>query len=132
MDSSVITARLEAHIGMMKEFESNEALKASLLAAAEMIESCFRAGGKVYFCGNGGSAADAQHIAAELSGRFYFDRESLPAEALHCNTSYLTAVANDYSFDIIYSRLIAGLGRPGDVLVGLSTSGNSKNLLMAF
>ena len=132
MDSSVITARLEAHIGMMKEFESNEALKTSLLAAAEMIESCFRAGGKVYFCGNGGSAADAQHIAAELSGRFYFDRESLPAEALHCNTSYLTAVANDYSFDIIYSRLIAGLGRPGDVLVGLSTSGNSKNILMAF
>ena len=132
MDSSIINARLEAHIGMMKEFESNEALKASLLAAAEMIESCFRAGGKVYFCGNGGSAADAQHIAAELSGRFYFDRESLPAEALHCNTSYLTAVANDYSFDIIYSRLIAGLGRPGDVLVGLSTSGNSKNILMAF
>ena len=132
MDSSIINPRLEAHIGMMKEFESNEALKASLLAAAEMIESCFRAGGKVYFCGNGGSAADAQHIAAELSGRFYFDRESLPAEALHCNTSYLTAVANDYSFDIIYSRLIAGLGRPGDVLVGLSTSGNSKNILMAF
>lgn len=132
MDSSIINARLEAHIGMMKEFESNEALKASLLAAAEMIESCFRAGGKVYFCGNGGSAADAQHIAAELSGRFYFDRESLPAEALHCNTSYLTAVANDYSFDIIYSRLIAGLGRPGDVLVGISTSGNSKNILMAF
>lgn len=132
MDSSIINARLEAHIGMMKEFESNEALKASLLAAAEMIESCFRAGGKAYFCGNGGSAADAQHLAAEFSGRFYIDREGLPAEALHCNTSYLTAVANDYSFDIIYSRLIAGLGRPGDVLVGLSTSGNSKNILMAF
>ena len=132
MDSSIINARLEAHIGMMKEFESNEALKASLLAAAEMIESCFRAGGKVYFCGNGGSAADAQHLAAEFSGRFYIDREGLPAEALHCNTSYLTAVANDYSYDIIYSRLIAGLGRPGDVLVGISTSGNSKNILMAF
>lgn len=132
MDSSIINARLEAHIGMMKEFESNEVLKASLLAAAEMIESCFRAGGKVYFCGNGGSAADAQHLAAEFSGRFYIDREGLPAEALHCNTSYLTAVANDYSYDIIYSRLIAGLGRPGDVLVGISTSGNSKNILMAF
>ena len=132
MDSSIINTRLEAHIGMMKEFESNEALKASLLAAAEMIESCFRAGGKVYFCGNGGSAADAQHLAAEFSGRFYIDREGLPAEALHCNTSYLTAVANDYSYDIIYSRLIAGLGRPGDVLVGISTSGNSKNILMAF
>lgn len=132
MDSSIINARLEAHIRMMKEFESNEVLKASLLAAAEMIESCFRAGGKVYFCGNGGSAADAQHLAAEFSGRFYIDREGLPAEALHCNTSYLTAVANDYSYDIIYSRLIAGLGRPGDVLVGISTSGNSKNILMAF
>lgn len=132
MDSTIISARLEAHIEMMKEFENNDVLKASLLDAAKMIEDCFRAGGKVYFCGNGGSAADAQHLAAEFSGRFYIDREGLPAEALHCNTSYLTAVANDYSYDIIYSRLISGLGRPGDVLVGISTSGNSKNILMAF
>ena len=132
MDSSIINARLEAHIGVMKEFESNETLKASLLAAAEMIESCFRAGGKVYFCGNGGSAADAQHLAAEFSGRFYIDREGLPVEALHCNTSYLTAVANDYSYDIIYARLISGLGRKGDILVGISTSGNSSNIVKAF
>ena len=84
------------------------------------------------FCGNGGSASDAQHLAAEFSGRFYTDRDALPAEALHCNTSYITAVANDYSYDVIYSRLIKGIGKPGDVLVGLSTSGNSKNIVNAF
>ena len=84
------------------------------------------------FCGNGGSAADAQHLAAEFSGRFYTDRDALPAEALHCNTSYMTAVANDYSYDVIYSRLIKGIGNKGDVLVGLSTSGNSINISNAF
>ena len=84
------------------------------------------------FCGNGGSAADAQHLAAEFSGRFYKDRDALPAEALHCNTSYLTAVANDYSYDVIYSRLVDGIGNKGDVLVGLSTSGNSANIVAAF
>ena len=82
--------------------------------------------------GNGGSAADAQHLAAEFSGRFYKDRKALPSEALHCNTSYLTAVANDYSYDVIYSRLLEGLAKPGDVLVGLSTSGNSGNIVKAF
>ena len=84
------------------------------------------------FCGNGGSAADAQHLAAEFSGRFYKDRDALPAEALHCNTSYITAVANDYSYDVIYSRMIKGIGQTGDVIVGLSTSGNSKNIIEAF
>src|SRR5690606_5568999 len=84
------------------------------------------------FCGNGGSAADAQHLAAEFSGRFYLDRDALPAEALHCNTSYLTAVANDYSYDMIFARLIKGVGKKGDVLAGLSTSGNSANILNAF
>ncbi len=88
-------------------------------------------GGKVLFCGNGGSAADAQHLAAELSGRFYFDRDPLPAEALHVNTSYLTAVANDYSYTEIYARLVKGMGQPGDVLVAISTSGNSPNILRA-
>ncbi|MDQ3015145.1 MAG: D-sedoheptulose 7-phosphate isomerase [Bacteroidota bacterium] len=92
----------------------------------------FRAGNRVYFCGNGGSAADAQHLAAEFSGRFYKDRLALPAEALHCNTSYLTAVANDYGFEHVYSRLIEGIGQPGDVLIGLSTSGNSVNIIEAF
>ncbi|MDE3145568.1 MAG: D-sedoheptulose 7-phosphate isomerase, partial [Bacteroidota bacterium] len=89
-------------------------------------------GNKVLFCGNGGSAADAQHLAAEFSGRFYKDRKALPAEALHCNSSYLTAVANDYSYDVIYARLVDGIGVKGDVVIGLSTSGNSKNIIKAF
>ena len=96
----------------------------------EIVE-CFKNGGKVLFCGNGGSAADAQHIAAELSGRFYTDRPPLYAEALHVNSSYMTAVANDYGYDVVYSRMVEGCGRKGDVLVGISTSGNSKNVLKA-
>jgi D-sedoheptulose 7-phosphate isomerase len=107
-----------------------------LLATIEKIirvmADTFRQGGSVYFCGNGGSAADAQHLAAELSGRFYTDRKALPSEALHCNTSYITAVANDYGYDVVYARLIEGIGKKGDVLVGLSTSGNSANILRAF
>ena len=99
--------------------------------AADMV-SALKKGNRIYFCGNGGSAADAQHLAAEFSGRFYIDRDALPAEALHCNTSYLTAVANDYSYDVIYARLIKGMGQPGDFLVGLSTSGNSANIVKAF
>src|SRR5665647_1586361 len=97
-----------------------------------ILVTAFKNGNKVLFCGNGGSAADAQHLAAEFSGRFYIDRDALPAEALHCNTSYLTAVGNDYSFDVIYSRLIKGIGKKGDVLIGLSTSGNSANIVNAF
>jgi len=96
------------------------------------IVNTFKNGHRVYFCGNGGSAADAQHLAAEFSGRFYTDRRALPAEALHCNTSYLTAVANDYGYDVVFSRMIDGIGERGDILVGLSTSGNSPNILKAF
>lgn len=99
---------------------------------AAMMVAALKKGNRVYFCGNGGSAADAQHLAAEFSGRFYIDRDALPAEALHCNTSYLTAVGNDYSYDVIYARLIKGIGNSGDVLVGLSTSGNSANIVKAF
>jgi D-sedoheptulose 7-phosphate isomerase len=97
----------------------------------EIITNTFQKGNKVLFCGNGGSAADAQHLAAEFSGRFYIDRKALPSEALHTNTSYLTAVANDYSYDVVYSRLIEGIGNAGDILIGLSTSGNSKNIINA-
>ena len=108
----------------------------ALLAAVENISnamvSCLKSGGRIYFCGNGGSAADAQHLAAEFSGRFYSDRRALPAEALHCNTSYLTAVANDYSYDVVYARLIDGIANQGDFVVGLSTSGNSANIVKAF
>ena len=96
------------------------------------VTAAFQQGNRVYFCGNGGSAADAQHLAAEFSGRFYTDRKALPAEALHCNSSYLTAVGNDYGYDMVFARLIDGIGRECDVLIGLSTSGNSPNILKAF
>lgn len=118
------------------------AVKNKLLADSKMLDTiektiaatvaALRNGNRLYFCGNGGSAADAQHLAAEFSGRFYLDRDALPAEALHCNTSYLTAVANDYSYDVIYSRLVKGIAHKGDVLFGLSTSGNSGNIVKAF
>lgn len=100
--------------------------------AAELIIKTYKQGGRVFFCGNGGSAADAQHLAAELSGRFYFDRPPLAAEALHVNTSYITAVANDYAYDVIFSREVDAFCKEGDVLVGISTSGNSANVLKAF
>ena len=123
---------IAASISVKENILNNEALIKSLSDCVDLIVTAFNNGNKVLFCGNGGSAADAQHLAAEFSGRFYTDRDALPAEALHCNTSYLTAVANDYSYDVIYSRLIKGIGNKGDVLVGLSTSGNSKNILNAF
>lgn len=97
----------------------------------DAIVDCFKNNGTVLLCGNGGSAADAQHLAAEFSGRFYKDREPLNAEALHVNTSYLTAVANDYSFKEVYSRLVKAKGKKGDVLIALSTSGNSANIVEA-
>jgi D-sedoheptulose 7-phosphate isomerase len=111
--------------------QSGELLQ-TVSAVVDAIVIAFRNGNRVYFCGNGGSAADAQHLAAEFSGRFYKDRKALPSEALHCNTSYMTAVANDYSYDAVYARLIDGIGNKGDVLVGLSTSGNSGNIVKAF
>ena len=123
---------IKASIDTKQSVLQNEGLLKTIEVSVDVIVNAFRNGNRVYFCGNGGSAADAQHLAAEFSGRFYTDRKALPAEALHCNTSYLTAVANDYSFDEIYSRLIDGIGEKGDVLVGLSTSGNSPNILKAF
>lgn len=107
-------------------------LIAQIDTVVKVITTAFQNGNSVYFAGNGGSAADAQHLAAEFSGRFYKDRKALPSEALHCNTSYLTAVANDYSYEDIYARLIEGITKPGDVLVGISTSGNSGNIVKAF
>jgi D-sedoheptulose 7-phosphate isomerase len=98
----------------------------------DLLVDAFENGNKVLFCGNGGSAADAQHLAAEFSGRFYKDRKALPSEALHCNTSFLTAVANDYGYEKIYSRIVQGVGKSGDVLIGISTSGNSENIINAF
>jgi D-sedoheptulose 7-phosphate isomerase len=95
------------------------------------IARSMAAGGRLLTCGNGGSAADAQHIAAELTGRFFRDRRPLPALALHGNTSSLTAIGNDYGYDHVFAREVAAHGRPGDVLLALSTSGNSENVLRA-
>lgn len=123
---------ISASIATKQQLLQDEPLLKLIAAIADKIVESFRNGHRLYFCGNGGSAADAQHLAAEFSGRFYKDRPALPAEALHCNTSYLTAVANDYSFDVVYARLIEGIGEAGDVLVGISTSGNSPNIVNAF
>ncbi len=123
---------IKSSIDTKQRVLGNEVLLKTIAASVDVIVNSFLNGNRVYFCGNGGSAADAQHLAAEFSGRFYSDRKALPAEALHCNTSYLTAVANDYSFDDIYSRLIDGIGEQDDVLIGLSTSGNSPNIIKAF
>ena len=123
---------IKSSIDTKQSVLQNEGLLKTIAASVNVIVNAFRNGNRVYFCGNGGSAADAQHLAAEFSGRFYTNRKALPAEALHCNTSYLTAVANDYGFDEIYSRLIDGIGEAGDVLVGLSTSGTSANIIKAF
>lgn len=123
---------IQASVDVKQQVLQDEGLIAEIEKIVAVITDAFKKGKRVYFCGNGGSAADAQHLAAEFSGRFYTDRKALPAEALHCNTSYLTAVANDYSFDVIYSRLIDGIGDAGDVLIGLSTSGNSANIVKAF
>lgn len=123
---------IQSSIETKQKLLADEALLNTICETVKVIVEAFRNGNRVYFCGNGGSAADAQHLAAEFSGRFYTDRKALPAEALHCNTSYLTAVANDYGFDVIYSRLIDGIGEKGDVLIGLSTSGNSVNIINAF
>ena len=123
---------VQASIDVKKTILADERLIALVQEIAEGMVQALKNGNRIYFCGNGGSAADAQHLAAEFSGRFYTDRDALPAEALHCNTSYLTAVANDYSYDVVYARLIKGIGLPGDYLVGLSTSGNSTNIIKAF
>ncbi len=123
---------IKASISVKEQIIADEKLVQTIGAVTGKIIEAFAAGNKVLFCGNGGSAADAQHLAAEFSGRFYTDRNPLPSEALHCNTSYLTAVANDYGYELVYSRLLKGMGKAGDVLVGLSTSGNSANIIKAF
>ncbi|SEW38796.1 phosphoheptose isomerase [Chitinophaga sp. YR573] len=111
---------------------NDEALVQTIQQVANVITGSLQQNHKILFCGNGGSAADAQHLAAEFSGRFYKDRTPLYAEALHCNTSYMTAVGNDYGYDQVYARILRGIGQKGDVLVGISTSGNSTNILEAY
>ena len=118
-------------IAVKQAYLDNPANLEALQRVVDLTIAVFRSGGKALFCGNGGSAADAQHIAAELSGRFYLNRAPLFAEALHVNTSFLTAVANDYGYEAVFARMVEAAGRPGDVLFVLSTSGNSANMLRA-
>lgn len=123
---------IQDSIAVKQEILENEEIQATVQKIVQVMVTAFKNGNRVWFCGNGGSAADAQHLAAEFSGRFYKDRKALPAEALHCNPSYVTAVANDYNYDVIYARLVDGYCSPKDVLVGISTSGNSSNIVKAF
>jgi len=127
-----IASIIKESIEVKKAILADESLQSQISAMVDLTVNALKKGNRLWFCGNGGSAADAQHLAAEFSGRFYKDRKALPAEALHCNTSYLTAVANDYSYDVIYSRLVEGITSPGDILYGFSTSGNSGNICKAF
>lgn len=126
-----IKSRIQSSIDLKTSLLSNDKLLNSVQEIVNDIVTCYKKDGKVLWAGNGGSAADAQHLSAELTGRFYYDRPPLFSEALHVNTSYMTAVANDYSYDVIYSRLTKAMGRKGDVLIGLSTSGNSTNVIKA-
>jgi D-sedoheptulose 7-phosphate isomerase len=127
-----IKSRIQEAADLKAKVLQNQELVEKISFSADKCVQAFREAGAVFFCGNGGSAADAQHLAAEFSGRFYYDRPPLNSEALHVNTSYLTAVANDYSFDEVYARLVKAKMKAGDILIGLSTSGNSKNIIKAF
>lgn len=112
-------------------FEKLKGQAGDIARAGEVIIAALRTGHAIYFCGNGGSAADAQHLAAELSGRFLKNRRPLPGVALTTNSSALTAIGNDFGFDEVFSRQLEGVGKPGDVLLSLSTSGNSPNVVKA-
>jgi D-sedoheptulose 7-phosphate isomerase len=130
-ENQMISQAIKNSLEVKNKILADEKLLAVIEKIAEECVNSLKNNGKVLFCGNGGSAADAQHLAAELSGKFYFDREPLFAEALHTNTSFLTAVANDYSYVKVYSRMVKAIGKEGDVLVGISTSGNSENIIKA-
>ncbi|KPL11974.1 MAG: phosphoheptose isomerase [Bacteroides sp. SM1_62] len=129
--STIVINNLTESIKLKQRLLTDKRIIDSIIRLSEIIIERYKNAGKVLFCGNGGSAADAQHLAAELSGRYYYDRPPLFAEALHVNTSFLTAVANDYSFEEVYARLVKAMGNKGDILIGLSTSGNSKNVINA-
>lgn len=130
--TETIRERIAASIAVKQLVLENNTLLETLSAVVAAVVTAFQNGHQVNFCGNGGSAADAQHLAAEFSGRFYLNRKALKSDALHCNSSYVTAVANDYHYDEIYARLVEGTMQAGDVLIGLSTSGNSPNVVKAF
>ena len=130
-NKELIKQRLTASADIKLAICNDEKMVDQINGIAQVIINAFKNGNSVYFCGNGGSAADAQHLAAEFSGRFYLDRQPLPSEALHCNSSFMTAVGNDYGYENVYARLVQAIGKAGDILIGISTSGNSPNILKA-
>jgi len=132
MDYNIfIKGRIKDAIDLKQLILNNSELISCTQKASEIIVSAYLSGNKTLFCGNGGSAADAQHLAAELSGKFYLDRPPIHAEACHGNSSFMTAVSNDYGYDNAYARYIQAVGKKGDVLVAISTSGNSENIIKA-
>jgi len=132
LDSAGYTAHyLAASLAAMDAFAGDSAAHHTLLRMAEITVASMRSGGKLLIAGNGGSAADAQHIACEFIGRLMFDHPPLPVIALTTDSSVLTAITNDYSYDVVFERQVVGLGRPGDVFLGISTSGNSPNVVAA-
>jgi len=129
---NLIIKRLKESGDMKNKIAEDPELLGVIIKIAEIIIEAYRNGKKVILFGNGGSAADAQHMTAELVGKYYLDRDPLPAVALTTNTSSLTAIGNDYSFDIVFARQLKALGQKGDVIIGISTSGNSENVIQAF
>lgn len=126
-----ITSVLTEHDIVLQLVRNDVDLIEAAKIFTEKVVECYQNEGKILLCGNGGSASDAQHIAAEWQGRYLMERKPLHAEALHANTSYITAVGNDYGFEFIYSRAVEAQGRKNDILIGLSTSGNSPNIVAA-
>lgn len=124
--------KLNSHLELVKKLKDDQRLENCVETLIGDIVKAFRSNNRLYIFGNGGSAADAQHMAGEFLGRFGFDRQPLPAMTLTSDTSTLTCISNDYSFADVFSRQIRGLGRPGDVVLGISTSGKSENVLTAF
>ena len=131
MKHYLIKRNISDSIRIKQKLLQNNDIMVDIIKVADLIVEAFNKGNKLLLCGNGGSAADAQHLASEFSGKYYLNRPPLHAEALHTDTSFMTAVSNDFSFDEVYARLIQGIGKQGDILIGMSTSGNSKNVINA-
>jgi D-sedoheptulose 7-phosphate isomerase len=129
--NDLVRDRIQRSIEVKQLLLSQPTFQDQVAGAAMQIVRALRTGGKVLFFGNGGSAADAQHLAAEFTGRYLKERKALPALALHANTSAVTAIGNDYGFDLVFARQMEALGKEGDVAIGISTSGNSPNVLRA-
>ena len=131
MNAQLVKKQLLESADLKRRVAEDPVLTAQIARMAAIVFECLKAGRRIYLCGNGGSAADSQHLAAEFIGRFQKERAAWPAEALSTNTSILTALGNDYSFDVVFSRQVEAMVQPGDVLIGITTSGNSPNIVKA-